>query len=309
MMVELPLTKQISDFRILIDDILSNVDNDTLSYDTLQIFQQENYHLLFEKLKNFDLEKLLIDAKNSNLNRNVFHGILTSIGNYSKLYKKLSSKFFAFDYGRLYELYLFEKYGKKIAILENDIKEVEDPENQLPQKEKTKLITEFKKELLCVIQQKNNLRKDFGWFFNNYYEGFNIMNQNAEKLIQSYFPEHSLEAESDYFPRNFINDLYNICEQNMIFDSDNITFENFYLILNQRKPKISCTNFIKKKTVFAFPIKHLSLKINDKLKRELWIDQICSKFGLNAKSINSHGNNKNIATEAFYNLFDVKIQV
>lgn len=308
MMVELSLTEQISDFRILVDDILLNVANDTLGYDTLQILQQENYHLLFEKFTNFNVERLLIEAKNSNLSKDIFHGILSCIGNYSKVYKRKKSKFLAYDFGRLYELYLFENYGKKISILQNDIAEVEDPGNLLPQNEKAQLVTDFKSELLSLTQQRNNLSNNFGWFFKNYYETFFNLNLLVEKLIQSYFPEQSLEVGTDIFNRHLINDLYNLCERNRVFDIEKVSFENFYLILNQRYPKRSCLNFIDKKTVFGFPVKHLSLRIKDKLRRALWIDHTCKEFGLNPKSINSHGNNKNISTEPFYDLFDITIQ-
>jgi len=127
-------------------------------------------------------------------------------------------------------------------------------------------------------------------------------------MINSYFPEKILENSTDIFDRNFINELYNICVENVIFKPENVSFENFYLIINERDPKKNCMNKIDRKTVFAFPIKNLSKKIGDRQERENWIEYVCDQLTLRQGSVNSHGDKKSSSTKVFYELFNIEIE-
>ena len=97
-----------------------------------------------------------------------------------------------------------------------------------------------------------------------------------------------------------------ICEENNIFIKENLSFENFYLTLNRREPKQKILGSIIKKTVFAFPMKNLSKKIENKNQRTNWLQFVCQQFGLSTNSVNSHGDKKDDSTEVFYGLFGIQ---
>ena len=99
-----------------------------------------------------------------------------------------------------------------------------------------------------------------------------------------------------------------ICEENNIFIKESLSFESFYLILNRREPRQNCLNLIDKKTVFAFPLKKLSKKIENKIQRANWLQFVCSQLGLSTNSVNSHGDHKDKSTEIFYELFGIIVE-
>lgn len=299
---------RVSEIRNIINEILNEVQNDSLQYDSFQILRQEKYLKYHNSIRGIELGKLIIEAKNLNFNKEIFYGILINIENYKQSYLKKKSKIDAFNLNKLYAVYLKNRFDKEISIAKNDILEVSDIKNALPEIEKEKILREFKEFLANLQNKRDNHIKTFDWFFINYYEKFYEELQAIENLINEYFPEKALESDTDIFERNFANDLYRICVDNQIFKKENVSFENFYLILNTREPKQICVNTIEKKTVFAFPIKKFSKRIEDKNQRENWIQFICSQFGLSAKSVNSHGDTKDESTEIFYDLFGVKVK-
>jgi|GEM_PF-5822193 len=305
MMVPDYISKQIFEIRNLLNEVLREVQDDTFDYDEFQIFRSEKYREFLNKIKGIEFEKLIVEAKNLHLTKEVFSGILSNIENYQRFYLKKKSKIKAFNINRLYDVYLKIHFDKEIAILKNDISDVEDMNNPLPNWEKAKLIQEFEGNLRNIPEKRDRHIKTFDWFFINYYEKFNDEFQAIEKLTNDYFPEKTLETETDIFERNFINDLYRICEENQIFKKENLSFENFYLILNRREPKQKVFGSIIKKTVFSFPIKNLSKKIENKNQRANWLQFVCQQFGLSTKSVNSHGDNKDDSTELFLKLFHI----
>lgn len=303
------LSQQISEARTLLNDILKKVQNDTFDYDEFQIFRLENYREYLEKIKATEFEKLIIETKNLNLNREIFNGLLSNIEDYTVLYLKIKNKTDAFDINKLYDVYLNNSFEKEIEIVKNDILEVEDEKNPLPKFEKEKLLKEFKEIIRSIQEKRDNHIKISDWFFINYYEKFYEELKALEFLINQYFPENKLEINEDLFDRNLINALYNICLNECILKPENISFEDFYLILNKRQPKQIGVNSIEKKTQFSFPIKNLSKRIEDKNQRKNWIQFVSIQFGLSVNSVNSHGDTKDESTEIFYDLFGIKVKV
>ncbi len=302
------LSSQLEKLITILDNCYLILSKDRFNYNEDQIDFVNSINLEFEKLTNLKIDTFLANVKNNNLEKSILNGLNKKLSDYIKLYQSKFAEIEKFSKSILVETILSQnQFDEKIKILEDDITDIQDEKNKVPQWLKDKEIPHFNNELQILKSKQEKEVENLSWVLKDYYVSVFLLALEIENKIDAYFPSENLEMQADFFKREFISELYNILKTNNIINFNIVTFENLYLILNEREPKESCVNSINedKRTLLTYPLKKLSMQIKSQNKREIWLDFVSKQLGLKVSSINSHGY-KNEKFSIFYDLFGVK---
>jgi len=207
----------------------------------------------------------------------------------------------------LFIKFLEYRYLNKISILENDIREIRDEKNKMPNWLKDKECEYFKTEIEKINSEFKIGKEVFLWIKEDYYTLAYHASSEILKEIRNSFPnEEVLEMDEDIFKFDYTYELWKILAENKIINIEILTIENFHLIINNRNPKTDCKKSVTNRTLINFPLNELSKKVKGlKLNKEKWVSHVCRLLDLNNDSVTKHGYKKD-ENKIFYDFFGVK---
>ncbi len=302
------LSKQIKDLSESFNEINIVMRDDFLTLDIFQDKKQIFYHDSFTKLKEFPFEELLIELKQEDINEGVLNCLKSRLNENVDNYTKQKLKYQAFEYTDLYCNVYKDSFDKQISIYKRDIEEIEDVKNLMPDDLKKIEIRYFQKQITDKEAESLEHLRSLQWYFVNYYHKIAELSLNYLTLIQYYYPDNYLEKKEDIFKRNYLNELYEICIVNDVFKEEDISFQNFYLILNQRKPLVSCKQKISKGKIvtFYFVLKYLSEMKKNAKEKNTWLLHVANNLGLEIEIIKKKWNTNTKNTHIFSSFFGIE---
>ena len=119
-----------------IKDIFKNL-NQSLLLDTF-IYDENEYNIVkknkfdFTKLENIDFERLIMNIIQNKINPAILNSLIKTLEEYYLNYNSNYNKIKNFDRDMLFIKFLEYRYLNKISILENDIREIRDEKNKMP---------------------------------------------------------------------------------------------------------------------------------------------------------------------------------
>ena len=294
-----------------IKDIFKNL-NQSLLLDTF-IYDENEYNIVkknkfdFTKLENIDFERLIMNIIQNKINPAILNSLIKTLEEYNINYKSNYNKIKNFDREMLFIKFLEYRYLNKISILENDIREIRDEKNKMPDWLKDKECDYFKTEIVKINSEFKIGKEVFLWIKEDYYTLAYHASSEILKEIRNSFPnEEVLEMDEDIFKFDYTYELWKILAENKIINIEILTIENFHLIINNRNPKTDCKKSVTNRTLINFPLNELSKKVKGlKLNKEKWVSHVCRLLDLNNDSVTKHGYKKD-ENKIFYDFFGVK---
>lgn len=301
------ITKQITEVKNIFNEFNLSLEVDDFIFDEREISILERNKNNFSKLKEIDFNNLIMDIILNNVNPKILNSLVKTFEEYNLNFKSKYSKIRNFDRDRLFKNFLEYRYLDKISILENDIKEIKDNTNKMPDWLKDKECDYFKNEIEKINSEFEIGKEAFLWIKKDYYTlAFQASSEMEKEIQKSFSKQQALETEEDIFSLEYVLDFRKMLINNDIIDVEKLTKENLYRILNQREPLSDCSECVKIKTSINFPLNELSKKVKKKgLDKEKWINHVYKILNLNKNSITSHGY-KNEKNEIFYDFFGIK---
>ncbi|WP_121965712.1 MULTISPECIES: hypothetical protein [Myroides] len=286
-------TLKLSQYSKTLDKLLDEFKSDEFTYDIWQCYKQESYATVSKELDAIDLEALLIEIRNSNFSKGALNNIALLLEQLSLLFDQHNTKMQNLDFYKLYHrVYIVHLFNDKIALATEDLKHVKERELPLeaPKDLNDADIEYFRKELSDLYTEKEVFEKENTYLLTNYYNSFKTHITKAKDWITTYFPEERLNLDDDLFTSMQVNLLYEECILMQCFSTEDISFEDFYLILNRRKPKAKFTQPFKQVTKFAKELKPYTDKVDKQIKDQ-WREFVCTELNLNVNTIKSYGHN------------------
>ncbi|MDR2221104.1 MAG: hypothetical protein LBE34_00015 [Flavobacteriaceae bacterium] len=284
-------TLKLSQYSKALDKLLSEFKSDEFTYDIWQCYKQESYATVSKELDAIDLEALLIEIRNSNFSKGALNNIVSLLEQLILLFDQHSTEMQNLDLYKLYHrVYITHLFNDKIALATEDLKHVKERELPLeaPKNHNDADIEYFRKELSNLYTEKEVFEKENTYLLTNYYNSFKTHITKAKDWITTYFPEERLNLDDDLFTSMQVNLLYEECILMQCFSTEDISFEDFYLILNRRKPKAKFTKSFKQVTKFAKELKPYTDKVDKQIKDQ-WREFVCTELNLKLSTIKSYG--------------------
>ena len=242
-----------------IKDIFKNL-NQSLLLDTF-IYDENEYNIVkknkfdFTKLENIDFERLIMIIIQNKIDPAILNSLIKTLEEYKINYKSNYNKIKNFDREMLFIKFLEYRYLNKISILENDIREIRDEKNKMPDWLKDKECDYFKTEIVKINSEFKIGKEVFLWIKEDYYTLAYHASSEILKEIRNSFPnEEVLEMDEDIFKFDYTYELWKILAENEIINIEILTKENFHLIINNRNPKTDCKKSVTNRTLINFPL-------------------------------------------------------
>lgn len=300
------LTSQLENLIAVLDNCYHKLSHDKFRYCKDQIFVINSIKFEFDELAKFKVDTFLANLKNNHSEKSVLNGLNQKLNDYTKLYKSKSDKIANFNKSVLLESILDEyKFKEKIKILEDDIADIEDERNEMPEWLKEKECQKLSSELENIKSDRQKSFNELSYIKNDYYGSIFIMSLEIEKKIDDYFPDNLFVLEDNIVKLFLAKNIYEVLLNEEIIEPNQLSMEDYFLIINMRDPKKNCKDSVKKLELMSFPIKEISKSIKQKDLKSKYINHVADKLGLNVNTIT----NKTYKTEKFkifYFLFGIK---
>ena len=284
--------------------------NHKFHYDEAQLKKLNECKEISEELdeKNFDI--VFMQLATEGFKEIIFNDLIEKISKYNNLVfeKKVitNNRFLNSYFENIPEI---NKIRQWIELKEKEILEVEQYNSGMPQLEKQNIINELETELIHLKQEKEQIYNKYSWIKTNYY--FKILNKADEIIekIENYFKVSVLKPTNEIFDSKLTKRIFDIMvEEKYLKSNPQLTFEDFQLILNFKKPKQNCANALKV-IHFAYLFKLLSDDVEKKgFKKKEWENFVIKEFDLTESTLKSrfHQTDKNKIFDEIINSQTVK---
>lgn len=223
----------------LFNELNERWQNDPCSADIFQVFRQEEYQEVYEKLKAADMERIALSILDKSVNERVLTRLRKLLAKSVRIYQARQTDFDGMDFRAIYlaqEEYLFEE---KLRSLRNDLNDT--PEFPYPAEQGQEIfLKETRQEIIRLENEKMEYKRTGAWIGKNYYLPINELSRSFISILDAYFPvetknqegaidPHIKIKEGVYFDMSLIAPIHKVC--------NNIQFENlseidFYAQLN-----------------------------------------------------------------------------
>jgi len=218
-------TRDIHTFIIELSGLYDNLNKclqeDNCSSDLYRVFRQKEYQDVYGKLKNADIESLILGILANSLNEKILTRLRILIDVNIQIYQTRRKDFDNIDFYKVYSLqeeYLFSNKFTELLKDKEDIKNFSYPTNL----EKEMLLKENQQETNQLKNQKAEYFITGAWIRENYYSKINKLSCSFFSIINSTFP---VEKEKKEILRNntilkgteFISEILPEIEPGMIF--------------------------------------------------------------------------------------------
>ncbi|GAQ13483.1 hypothetical protein MODO_1138 [Myroides odoratimimus] len=282
---------KLSKYSKSLDRLLNELETDKFTNDIWQCYKQESYTIVYKDLDSIDFEVLLIELRNNNFSKETLYNIVSIIDKLNLLFEEYNTQIQSLDLYKLYyKVYISHLFDDKIKLAIEDLRHVQEREIPLeaPKNLNEVDIEYFKNELEKIRNEKLLFKKENIHLLTDYYSLFKSHISKAKGWIITYFPEERLNLDDDIFTSMQVNLLYEECILMQCFTTNDLSFEDFYLILNRRKPKVPFTQSFKQVTKFAKELKPYTDKVDKQIKDQ-WREFVCTELSLNLNTIKSYG--------------------
>ncbi|MCO7723998.1 hypothetical protein NJB85_12495 [Myroides odoratimimus] len=254
MSLETTFVRDLSEYSKVLEELEACLKYDSLNLDIYQCDKQEKYRDIYLFLTSFELNQLLLKAQLINAPKQTFFGVLNFIAFIIDEIEAKTHRIDAFDFVYLYDkILLSRKFDGKIATAIRDLKDVESQgvNPWVSARAFERELEYWRSEIEKVHNDKYSYNLQNSNLIKNYYYLLRDFLQEVSRNIYLYYPEERLQKESDIFEIKDVLVLYESALELKCFTESAFVFEDFYAIVNLRKPKSTFKGSLKQKTKFA----------------------------------------------------------
>ena len=198
--------------------------------DAFQVLRQEKYREFYEILNQSDFESLVLNVVVNSLDKNTLSRLSFLVEQNIHIYGQNQQKFDGLDFLALCRLDEQEAFDERFELLYNDLKTIQEEEYPTEQ-EKQMLLTETRKEINQLQNEKSDYVRERKWLNINYYSKIYQLSKSFLSIINDYFPVK--EENSGMIQETQINEInleteLPAIENDMIFRAK--MYERFLLL-------------------------------------------------------------------------------
>jgi hypothetical protein len=161
MIIPEEILAQIREIKDIFKSLKQSLLLDTFIYDENEYNIVKKNKFDFTKLENIDFERLIMNIIQNKINPAILNSLIKTLEEYYLNYNSNYNKIKNFDRDMLFIKFLEYRYLNKISILENDIREIRDEKNKMPNWLKDKECEYFKTEIEKIILNLKLVRRCF----------------------------------------------------------------------------------------------------------------------------------------------------
>lgn len=171
----------------LYDNLNKRWKNDTCASDLYQSYRQSEYHDVYEKLKEYNLESLILGIIANSLDEKILIRLRSLLYHNIQIYEARKSDFSIIDFSKIYSLQEERLFADKFALLAKDKEEIQSYPYPTEQ-EREILLKENQKEKNLLENEKIDYVRSNIWMLKDFYSLIYEITKSFVSIIESYFP-------------------------------------------------------------------------------------------------------------------------
>ncbi|MFR0677662.1 hypothetical protein [Dysgonomonas mossii] len=184
----------ITELTSLYDNLNKRWLNDTCAPDMYQSYRQSEYHEVHEKLKEFNIENLILGMIVNSLDEKILVRLRSLLNDNIQIYKTRQSDFSNIDFSKVYSLYEEHLFASKFELLAKDKEDIQSYPYPTEQ-ERNILLKENQIEKNLLENERSEYIRSNSWMLRNFYSLIYELTQSFISIIESYFPIEKEEEE------------------------------------------------------------------------------------------------------------------
>lgn len=183
----------IAELTSLYNNLNKRWQNDTCASDLYQSYRQSEYHEVYEKLKEYNIESLILGIIANSLDEKILVRLRTLLSNNIQIYETKQVDFSNIDFSKVYSLQEERLFADKFALLAKDREDIQNYPYPTEQ-ERVMLLKENQKEKNLLENERIDYARSNIWMLKDFYSCIYEISKSFVSIIESYFP---VEREKD----------------------------------------------------------------------------------------------------------------
>lgn len=187
----------ITELTSLYDNLNKRWQNDTCTSDLYQSYRQSEYHEVYEKLKEYNIEPLILGIITNSLDEKMLTRLHTLLHKNIQIYETRQADFSNIDFSKIYSLHEEHLFANKFALLAKDKEDISNFSYPTEQ-EKVMLLKENQQEKNLLENEKSEYIRSNIWMLKNFYLLIYELTQTFISIIESYFSVETMFDVTKY---------------------------------------------------------------------------------------------------------------
>lgn len=204
----------ITELTSLYSNLNKRWQNDTCASDLYQSYRQSEYYEVYKKLKEFNIENLILGMIVNSLDEKILVRLCTLLYDNIQIYETRQADFSIIDFSKVYSLQEERLFSNKAALLAKDKEDIQSYPYPTEQ-ERNMLLKENQKERNLLENERSEYIHSNIWMLKNFYALIYEVSKSFISIIESYFPIETM----------FDGTKCSQKEDNPIVDTDELIFE------------------------------------------------------------------------------------
>lgn len=161
--------------------------NDTCASDLYQSYRQSEYYEVYEKLKKFNIENLILGMIVNSLDEKILLRLRSLLDDNIQIYETRQADFSNIDFSKIYSLHEKHLFASKFELLVKDKEDIQSypyPSEQ----ERNMLLKENQIEKNLLENERSEYIRSNSWMLKNFYALIYEVSKSFISIIESYFP-------------------------------------------------------------------------------------------------------------------------
>lgn len=171
----------------LYDNLNKRWKNDTCASDVYQFYRQSEYHEVYEKLKEFNVENLILGMIVNSLDKKILVRLRALLYDNIHIYETRQVDFSNIDFSKVYSLQEERLFSNKAALLAKDKEDIQGYPYPTEQ-ERNMLLKENQIEKNLLENERSEYIHSNIWMLKNFYSLIYEVSKSFIAIIESYFP-------------------------------------------------------------------------------------------------------------------------
>lgn len=177
----------ISELTSLYDSLNKRWQNDTCASDLYQSYRQSEYHEIYEKLNEYNIESIILGIIANSLDKKVLTRLRVLLYDNIQTYQTRQADFSSIDFSKIYSLHEEHLFTNKFALLAKDKEDISNFSHPTEQ-EKEMLLKENQQEKNLLENERSEYIRSNIWMLKDFYSFIYEITKSSISIIESYFP-------------------------------------------------------------------------------------------------------------------------
>lgn len=177
----------ITELTSLYSNLNKRWQNDTCASDLYQSYRQSEYYEVYEKLKEFNIETLILGMIVNSLDKKILVRLCALLHDNIQIYETRQADFSIIDFSKVYSLQEERLFSNKAELLAKDKEDIQSYPYPTEQ-EKNMLLKENQKERNLLENERSEYIRSNSWMLKNFYSLIYEISRSFILIIESYFP-------------------------------------------------------------------------------------------------------------------------